>query len=83
MTIWVAAAILSRWNAGSIALRERRWNSPSIVSSPSPSSGMRSPMCPSRQRKFWACETSMWWLASGPSIHTVLPWKIRSVNTGP
>ena len=40
-------------------------------------------MKPSRQRKFCAWETSTWWLASGPSIHTTLPWKIRSVKIGP
>ena len=32
------ASSCSRWNAGSMICRERRWNSPSIVSRPSPSS---------------------------------------------
>ena len=31
--------------------RERRWKSPSMVSRPSPSSGIRSPKPPSRQRE--------------------------------
>ena len=44
---------------------------------------MRSPKWPSRQEKFVAWETSMWWLASGPSMKTMFPWKIRSVKTGP
>ena len=40
-------------------------------------------MWPSRQEKFCAWETVMWWLASAPSMNTTLPWKIRTVNTGP
>ena len=64
-------------------LRERRWYSPSIVSRPSPSSGIRSPKLPSRQRKFSASETSMKWLASGPSMKTLRAWRIRIVKTGP
>ena len=36
------AAMWSRWKAGSMIRRERRWNSPSIVSSPSPIRPMRS-----------------------------------------
>jgi hypothetical protein len=45
--------------AGSMILRLARWNSPSIVSRPSPSSGMRSPMNPWRHEKFDAWLTVM------------------------
>ncbi len=82
MTAW-AAWMRSRWKAGSMTMRERRWKSPSMVSSPSPSSGMRSPMKPSRHEKFAASETVTKWFASGPSIHTALPWSTRIVKTGP
>jgi hypothetical protein len=54
-----AASIRSRWKAGSMIWRLRRWNSPSIVRRPSPSSGMRSPMWPSRHEKLAAWETVM------------------------
>jgi len=33
--------MLSRWKAGSMMRRDRRWKSPSIVSSPSPISPIR------------------------------------------
>ncbi len=71
------------WKAGSIILRCVRWNAPSIVSSPSPIIGIRSRKCPSRQEKFFAFETRMWWLAAGPSIATTLWWKIFIVKIGP
>ena len=45
------AAMCSRWKAGSMIRRERRWKSPSIVSRPSPISPIRSRKCPSRQRE--------------------------------
>ena len=41
--------MFSRWNAGSMIMRERRWKSPSIVSRPSPISPIRSRKWPSRQ----------------------------------
>ena len=63
--------------------RDWRWKSPSIVSIPSPSSGIRSPKPPSRQRKRSAWETSMKWFASGPSMKTLRALRIRSENTGP
>jgi hypothetical protein len=63
--------------------RDRRWKSPSIVSSPSPRSGIRSPRCPSRQRKFSAPDTRMKWLAAGPSMNTIFWWKTRNVKIGP
>ena len=44
---------------------------------------MRSPKLPSRQTKFSGWVTSTKLFASGPSIHTWLPWKRRVVKTGP
>ena len=63
--------------------RERRWNSPSIVSSPSPSSGIRSEKPPSRQVKSAAWETRIRWLAAGPSMNTTRVESTRTLNTGP
>ena len=63
--------------------RDCLWKSPSIVSIPSPSSGIRSPKPPSRQRKRSAWETSMKWFASGPSMKTLRALRMRSEKTGP
>ena len=63
--------------------RDCLWKSPSIVSMPSPSSGIRSPKPPSRQRKWSAWETSMKWFASGPSMKTLRALRMRSEKTGP
>ena len=51
------AATCSRWKAGSIVARAWSWYSSSIVSRPSPSSGIRSPKLDSRQWKFSGWET--------------------------
>ena len=48
----VEASTCSRWKAGSMIARARSWYSSSIVSRPSPSSGIRSPKLDSRQWKF-------------------------------
>ena len=79
----IAAFTRSWWKAGSMIRRDCLWKSPSIVSIPSPSSGIRSPKPPSRQRKRSALETSMKWFASGPSMKTLRALRMRSENTGP
>ena len=81
--IAVLAAICSLWKDGSMILRERRWKSPSIVSIPSPSSGISWPKPPSRQRKSFMRLTRIVWLASGPIMKTCLEDRIRIVKTGP
>ena len=63
--------------------RASSWYSPSVVSRPSPISGIRSPSIPSRQMNLSRSVTSMKRFASGPSIQTPARWNVRSVKTGP
>ncbi len=78
-----AALIRSPWNAGIRISRARSWYSPSVVRRPSPSSGISSPMLPSRQRKLSRSETVIRWFAAGPIMNTSTACSTRIENTGP
>jgi hypothetical protein len=54
-----------------------------MVSSPSPSSGIRSAKPPSRHLKSSACETRIRWFAAGPIMKTTRDERIRRLKTGP
>ncbi len=63
--------------------RARSWKSSSVVSKPSPSSGIRSPKLDSRQWKFSGWATVTKWLASGPSMKTTRVCSSRMLKIGP